>query len=68
LLFASSSFFFRILAKEKAETLGSLLTSGFGTAGVCSCGIAAVCSFCAVTDSVGLISLSTFEAGFSVSV
>jgi hypothetical protein len=30
LLLASSSFFLRILDKEKAETFGSLLTSGFG--------------------------------------
>ncbi|MEO8239788.1 MAG: hypothetical protein ABI576_16920 [Flavobacterium sp.] len=30
LLLASSSFFLRMLDKEKAETFGSLLTSGFG--------------------------------------
>jgi len=32
LLFASSSFFLRILDKEKAETFASLLTSCFGVA------------------------------------
>jgi len=31
---ASNSFFLRILAREKAETLGAPLVSAFGTSGV----------------------------------
>ncbi|MFH6948113.1 hypothetical protein ACHRV6_06475 [Flavobacterium sp. FlaQc-51] len=36
LLLASSSFFLRILDNEKAEILGSVLTSAFGATGVSS--------------------------------
>jgi small-conductance mechanosensitive channel len=67
LLLASNSFFFLILAREKAETLGSPLISGFATTGVCACGVIAVSSFCKVAASVRLFALSTFEFGFSVS-
>ncbi|WP_031453200.1 hypothetical protein [Flavobacterium chungangense] len=53
----------RILAREKAETLGSLLTSGFASTGVCDAGISAVSTFCGVTAS----KFSTLGIGISVS-
>jgi len=58
-VFASSSFFLRILDKEKAEILGSLLVSGFGACGVSSFEVFAV--------SVELTAFSTLEVGFAVS-
>ncbi|MCM0667798.1 hypothetical protein [Flavobacterium tyrosinilyticum] len=36
---ASNSFFLRILAREKAETLGAPLVSAFGTSGVLTFGV-----------------------------
>ncbi|WP_163397830.1 hypothetical protein [Flavobacterium fluviatile] len=62
---ASSSFFLRILAREKAETLGSPLTSGSEVTGVCVCGVEAASVFWEVADSVVISEFSTLDAGFS---
>jgi hypothetical protein len=61
LLFASSSFFLRILDKENAEILGSLLTSGFGFWGVSALGASTVSTFCGVSKFL------TLEVVFSTS-
>lgn len=71
-MLASSSFFLRILDKEKAEILGSLLVSGFGVAGVSTFGVSTVSAFCevSVTDEAAVFStevgftVSTFDFGF----
>jgi hypothetical protein len=62
---ASSSFFLRILDREKAEILGSVLTSGFGAAGVSSFGVSTVSAFCevSVTDKAAVFST---EVGLTV--
>jgi hypothetical protein len=57
---ASNSFFLRILDNEKAEILGSPLTSGFGVAGASVLGVTGVSSFCGVSTAI-------FPVVFSVS-
>ncbi|WP_291286888.1 hypothetical protein [Flavobacterium sp.] len=45
-----------MLDKEKAETLGSVLVSGFGTAGASVFGVEAVCSFPEVSVAATVVS------------
>ncbi|WP_167343857.1 hypothetical protein [Flavobacterium aquidurense] len=60
LVLASSSFFLRILDNEKAEILGSVLTSAFGDTGVSS--------FFGVSTTVEAFVFAISEVGFSASV
>ncbi|MFH7018786.1 hypothetical protein [Flavobacterium sp. FlaQc-47] len=57
---ASNSFFFRILDNEKAEILGSPLTSVFGVAGASALGVTGVSSFFGASTAI-------FTVVFSVS-
>ncbi|MBS7231228.1 hypothetical protein KHA90_09340 [Flavobacterium psychroterrae] len=50
----------RILDNEKAEILGSPLTSGFGVTGASALGVTGVSSFCGVSTAI-------FPVVFSVS-
>ncbi|OMQ11552.1 hypothetical protein BXU01_08380 [[Flexibacter] sp. ATCC 35103] len=59
-MLASSSFFLRILDNEKAEILGSVLTSAFGAD-------TGVSSFFGVSTTVEVFAFAISEVGFSAS-
>ncbi|TPG31811.1 hypothetical protein EAH81_26300 [Flavobacterium pectinovorum] len=56
----------RILDKEKAEILGSVLTSGFGATGVSTFEVSTVSAFCEVSVTDEAVVFST-EVGLTVS-